>query len=143
MVDSWTENIRELLTRPDGLSRNFADYSTCAPHVCCGWMDLHDDNDYGVSGDSPEFVIEPLYWAPDAVFVVTDAEGNFVEVPRQPGLVRFSGLDLHGLMPRDVAEEVLLLQSTLGPLYQAFERGLAHEAVLPKMVWRWIEPEVN
>lgn len=138
---SWTENLQDLLASRDPTTCNFADYDTCAPYVCCGWMDLHDDAGYGVSEASPEFVIEPLFWAPEAVFIVTDAAGRFVEVPRAPGFVRFNGMELHGLMPRDVADEVLKQQSTLGPLYQEFDRGLAFDRVPPKLVWRWIESD--
>lgn len=135
----WTENLDDVIEASDRFTSNFADYGTCAPFICCGWMDMHEDNGYGVSEESPEFVLDPVYWALDAVFIVTDAEGRLVEVPRQPGRIRFNGMELHGLMPREVADEVLAQQSTLGPLYQAFDQGLAFESVSPKMVWRWIE----
>lgn len=117
---------------------NWADYDLCKPYVCCGWMDLHDDIDYGVTPEQPYFWIQPLYWDRRAVFVVTDESGRLVSVPRSGEVIRFDGTKLHGLLPPAVAREVLERQDEEGPHYKAFSDRLPRN-MPPKMVWRWLE----
>lgn len=127
----------------EGLTSNFADYDTCAPHVCCGWLSLHHDIGYGATWDSPWLTLEPLFWDPDAVFVATDELGRFVEIPREQTKIRFLGTRLHGLLPRKVADEVLRLQSAEGPLLAAFEKNLEPILTSPKMIWVWHEASMQ
>lgn len=117
---------------------NYADNQTCAPHVCCGWMDLHDDIGYGVTADQPDFIIEPLYWDEEAVLVVTDEDQQFRMVERTPLPVRFNGTRPHGLVPRLVAEELVQRQDEAGPLYRLFLAMAGQAQTRPKLVWKWL-----
>jgi hypothetical protein len=101
-------------------------------------MDLHDDIGYGVTADQPDFIIEPLYWDEEAVLVVTDEDQQFRMVERTPLPVRFNGTRPHGLVPRLVAEELVLRQDEAGPLYRLFLAMAGQAQTRPKLVWKWL-----
>ena len=125
---SWTENV--------------ADYNTCAPHVCCGWMDLHSDLDYGVTPEAPHFWIRPLYWDEAAVLVATDDDHRFYLIERTAERVCFNGIRLHGLVPRPVGEALVRDQTPDTPLYQMFEQLVCFDGRFrPKLVWDWTDAE--
>lgn len=119
---------------------NFADYQTCAPHVCCGWMDLHEDIGYGVTPESPDFLIRPLCWDEQAVLVITDDQNKFQLVYRTSEPVRFNGTRLHGLVPLAVGQELVERQDTDGPLYAVFLTMAEDDQTRPKLVWDWLNP---
>lgn len=118
---------------------SYADNLTCAPHVCCGWMDLHDDTDYGVTPEQPDFLIEPLYWDEAAVLVVTDEDQLFRLIERAEGPIRFNGTRPHGLVPRSVGDELVARQDEDGPLYRLFLEMTHQAQTRPKLVWKWLD----
>ena len=120
-------------------TENFADYKLCAPHVCCGWMDMHDDTNSGVTAENPFFRIQPLFWDADAALVITDDDDEFVMVERTADVIEFNGTKLHGLVPRIVATELVSRQDLLGPAYQTFESMVSCGLFAPRMVWDWVD----
>jgi len=125
---SWTENV--------------ADYNTCAPHTCCGWMDLHSDLDYGVTAEAPHFWIRPLYWDEDAVLIATNEDDQFYLIERTADIVCFNGIKPHGLVPHAVGKALLDAQSTDTPLYQLFEKLVCFDGRFrPKLIWDWTDAQ--
>lgn len=118
---------------------NYADYSLCAPHVCCGWMDLHHDRDYGVTDEQPYFKMQAKFWSPDGVLVVSNSDDEFLIIEPTPKAIRFNGLRQHGFLPVAVAQELVARQDDEGPLYKFFDSILHNERFAPKLVWSWLD----
>lgn len=136
--NDWYDFVKKDGRAPnDYRTGNYADYKLCEPHVCCGWMDLHHDLDYGVTKENPYFTIQPLYWDTDAVLVVTDESDDFVIIEPTAEEIVFDGTKLHGLVPRLVAMELVTRQDTDGPLNALFE-SMLEDNVKPKLVWDWV-----
>ena len=113
---------------------NYADYSLCAPHVCCGWMDVHNDDDGVVT-------LRPLYWSPDAVFVYADETNTYRAIHRTDADLIFNSHLDHALVPENVADEIIERQDFKGPLYTLFDQLVSSAAQFPpKIVWDYIEP---
>lgn len=137
-MDCLTSHWRDFVVdAANPLTGNHADYNLCAPHVCCGWMDLHDDLGYGVTEDKPYFSLRALYWDAEATLVVTDETEKFVIIERTSAEIRFDATKLHGLVPHAVALELVARQDADGPLNQLFEQMVGTEAFKPKMIWDW------
>lgn len=124
---------------------NYADYSLCSPHVCCGWMDLHHDRDYGVTEEQPYFKIQAKYWSPDGVLVVTNSDDEFIIIEPTTQVIQFNGLREHGFLPRAVAQELVERQDDEGNLYKLFDSILHDGCFTPKLIWDWldVQPEVG
>lgn len=119
------------------LTGNYADYNLCKPYVCCGWMDLHSDEGYGVSMDKPYFKIRPLYWDSNAVLIVTDSSEKYVAIRRTELDIKFNAARFHGFVPSLVAEELIARQDEGGSLYTLMQEILYDSECTPKLVWEW------
>lgn len=144
--DYTPNNLHELTTNwhkycnpRKALTGNYADYVLCKPHVCCGWMDLHSDDDYGVTEEQPYFRIKPLYWDSNARLVVTNDKGLFVALEPTLQVIVFNGMRLHGLVPVEVAEELVERQDTNGKLYNLLTLITQDSECNPKMIWDWLD----
>lgn len=121
---------------------DWADYELCRPYVCCAWMGLHDDVDYGATPQQPYFWLRARFWHPGGSLVVADdATGRLKIVSRTAKVIRFDGTKLHGFMPHHVAQEVVDRQDDQGPLYNALEQRLRRAEMAPKLVWQWLDAE--
>ena len=149
-IETWTRKLsddwRKFLSedsRDTGkiLTGNYADYSLCKPYVCCGWMELHSDEGYGVSRDKPYFKIRPLYWDSDAVLIVTDSSENYVAIKQTALDIKFNAARFHGLVPSLVAEELISRQDEGGSLYTLMQEMLHDSECTPKLVWEWCNAE--
>lgn len=128
------------------LTGNFADYETCKPYVCCGWMDVHDDSYAGATEENPYFVIIPVYWNSRAVLLVTDDDGWIVTIPRTINdQVVFNARKKHGLYPSNLAKKILENQSWELPEVKKFNKSLGYEDPIhtPKLVWTFIDSSDN
>lgn len=119
------------------LTGNYADYNLCKPYVCCGWMDLHSDEGYGVSRDKPFFKIRPLYWDSNAVLIVTDSSEKYVAIRRTALDIKFNAVRFHGFVPSLVADELIARQDEEGSLYKLMQEILHDSECTPKLVWEW------
>lgn len=59
-------------------------------------------------------------------------------VERTSEVITFNGVKLHGLVPKEVADELVELQTDEGPLNQLFEKMVLDSVTSPKMVWDWV-----
>ncbi|MCC5611434.1 hypothetical protein LC612_33010 [Nostoc sp. CHAB 5834] len=133
-TDELGSGLEMLLASPQmTTSANFADYDTCAPHVCCGWMDLHEDLGFGVTKESPYFSFRAKYWDPDAYLVATNANDDFYLVPRTTEVVTIDATKPHALLPKEMA---MLLIATQDPDQ---EGEMVTYRTAPKLVWDWID----
>ena len=142
-------------------SENAADYSTCRPYVCCGWMELHSDIGSGASFVDPFFYIKPIYWSRFAYLVVTGKDGKFHVCSKFDYLNRkkidgiyynkdslgFDATKLHGLVSKNVARILNGKKSTddsLGDVYEKFSDRCGDVwdgSNFVKMIWEWDENE--
>lgn len=135
LQDSWYK----FCNSHKAMTGNYADYVLCKPHVCCGWMDLHSDDDYGVTEEQQYFRIKPLYWDSDARLVVTNDKGLFIALQPTLQVIVFNGMRLHGLVPVEVAEELVERQDTNGKLYMLLTLITQDSECNPKMIWDWLD----
>ena len=117
---------------------NHADPNLCKPHICCAWMDLHEDTDYGVTKEDPLFFIKVKFWDEDAFLVVTDDDDRLVILERTGDMIVFNGTKHHGLVTETVARELVERQDEEGPAYKTFVELTMDGQFAPKMVWDWI-----
>jgi hypothetical protein len=143
LTTSWESLLHDKSQWSGSHCGNWADDKLCAPYTCCGPMELHDDVDYGVTPEAPYFYIQPLYWDEDLVLVATDDSDEFYIIERTGEPLMFNGTKPHGLMPLDVAQELVTTQSTEGPMYKTFEFMVSGIQVRtkPMMVWKWLTKE--
>lgn len=138
LSNDWRKFLSEA-SRDTGkiLTGNYADYNLCKPYVCCGWMDLHSDEGYGVSRDKPYFKIRPLYWDSNTVLIVTDSSKKYVAISRTALDIKFNATRFHGFVPSLVAEELIARQDEDGSLYKLMQEMLNESECTPKLVWEW------
>lgn len=118
---------------------NYADYDLCEPYVCCSWLELHNDVGYGVSTVHPYLNLQVLYWDHDAVLIATDSQDRFYEVARTASPIRIDGTKLHGVVSRQVADELLTTQKIDGPLNALFENLVYNGCFPPLLIWKWLD----
>ena len=128
------KNLPELIVSKSPWTGNWADYNVCAPHVCCGWMDFHTDDDGVVT-------LRPIYWSADAVFVYIGEDRVYRAVRTTTADLTFDSRLDHALVPESVADEIIERQDLKGPLYMLFEELIGGAHFHPKLVWDYISAE--
>jgi len=98
---------------------NYADYiSLDDKYVCCGWMDIHEDSDN--CGYTPIFVVKPMYWHRDGVFVFKARKNKWIRLTRSQFIKKtpvegitfnddsfaFDARKLHGFVPPKIAARI-------------------------------------
>jgi hypothetical protein len=136
--------LADLISKTEPITKftgNWADYSTCKPYVCCGWMDYHIDDDYsGTSRSDPYFSITPKYWHKDAVLLVTNKNNKIVKVPRTlEKTITFNARKVHGLYPKHIAKVILKEQTWKVKDVQLFDKLIKDTIFFPKLVWEFSE----
>lgn len=132
-------------TNKNALTGNYADYTLCTPHICCGWMDLHNDDGYGVSEYQPYLKLKPLFWDADARLVVCNSDAEFIIIEPTDQAIQFNAMRQHALVPVAVALELVTRQDEEGPLYKLFDELVSNGSYNPKLVWDWLDvvPDVG
>ena len=125
------KHLSELIVSKSPWTGNWADYSVCAPHACCGWMDVHNDDDGVVT-------LRPLYWDDDAVFVYTGEDNHYHAICKTEADLTFDSRRDHALVPENVADEIIERQDFKGPLYTLFEELIGGAQFHPKIVWDYV-----
>ncbi len=131
--EGWTEAWGEM------------DYSTCAPHVCCGWLEMHKLSEQE-PGTAPLLWFVPLYWNLDSKCIIASAAGGFEEYAFNDSRpMVYDANVLIGFMPRHVADAILVAQSLDVPEYRSFLTSVqTFEArVRPQAVWDWTDEQGN
>lgn len=129
-------------------SDNTADYTSIRGFVCCAWMDLHTDVGSGVDDENPYFFIRPIWWEPGAVLLCWE-DGGWRIVEPTGEIIQIRATNLHGLVPKKLAEEVVARNSTDFEEFHAWEDDASfvnrvHSKDRPvRMVWLWADPKTG
>lgn len=116
---------------------NFANYIIHAPYICCAWMDFHIDNDEIYNYEETPFEIKIIHSHPNAV-LVHKVDNKFVISELKVGsIVKFNQLQSHGLLPRKLANKVVLANRVNVPGYKKWKRNIDGKAFKAKCIWEW------
>lgn len=137
---------------------NYADYYDRSDagknnKVCCGWMDIHTDEDNLGHENDPIFKVKPLFWYDDAIFVLKN-KNKWISLSKDDFLARkkkvgikykgdafyFDARKLHGLVPirifRLLAKDPISFEENDG--YNKFVQEECGVLNSPKLVWEWV-----
>ena len=134
------QNFDEILYNPSNvryigseICSNYVNYIHFSPLCCCGWVDMHVDKDHQ---SSHIWRIAPMFWSSDAAFIHRD-KGKLVLVKPTLDVVSFKRTAIHGLLPLDLAEEVVNKQSIRFKAYSHWRDQVEKNFSLPKLIWNW------
>jgi hypothetical protein len=118
---------------------NFADYRIHKPYICCAWMDLHIDKDDIYNYEETPFKIKIVYIHPNAV-LVHKIDGRYTITELKVGdIVKFNQLQMHGLLPRKLANLVVQNNRANVPGYKKWKTKIDGNAFKAKCIWEWAE----
>ena len=121
-----------------GTTTSFADYVTCKPHICCGWMPIHKDEPptYKLRTQKT-WSIKPISWHVNACFVHR-VDGKYKLVYfRKDEIITFEFRKQHGVLPEWLAILVVDKNSCSVPGYGWWKKRVEGMANKPKLVWDW------
>jgi hypothetical protein len=136
------DSIGRFIAETGATSCNAADYTSIPGFVCCAWMDLHDDIDYGVTKEKPHFHLKPVWWDEDAR-LLHQYRRKWLSTPLSPEVVRINAARAHGLAPSKIADELVRLNHPNFPEFREWEdqatfRGRSWDSGDPiRIVWLW------
>ena len=126
------ETIRKLRA-----TSNFADYYIHAPYIACAWMDFHIDKDEIYNYDPEPFRIKIISAHPNAV-LVHRVMGQYVIDELIPGkIIEFDQLQSHGLVPRKLANKIIIANRVNVPGYKKWKTKIDGNAFKAKLIWEW------
>ena len=134
--------IGEFIKSIGATSCNAADYGSIPGFICCSWMDLHDDIDYGVTVKKPYFHLKPVWWDEDAR-ILHQYGRKWLATKPSFDVVRMNAARDHSLAPSAIADEVVRRNSPKFKELEEWEdlatfRGRSWDSGDPiRIVWLW------
>lgn len=120
------------------VTSNFADYQIYKHenNICCGWMDLHRDDD-----EFKFYHIAIINIHPRAKFVIYDRSIQHYKIIdlKSGDRLKFNQHEYHGLLPDYLALEVIKHNSFNIKRYKFWKSRIDGYAFKPKLIWKFIK----
>lgn len=122
---------------------NFADYTTCKPNICCGWMDMHIDEKVD-DRMSHYFIIKIVKAHHNAILVYKDDNNRYTATSLTEGeIYTIPYRKPHGVVPKRLADLMVKNNRINVKGYRKWKNAIDGKLCKPKVIWEWLTSENN
>ena len=122
-------------------SSNFADYVTCKPNICCGWMDMHIDEKFD-NRMADYFIIKIVKAHHNAILVYKDDNNRYTATSLTEGeIYTIPYRKPHGVVPKRLADLMVKHNRLNVKGYKQWKNAIDGKLCKPKVIWEWLTIE--